>query len=197
MKNKHQYALNRLFFCFILIGLFFAVTVAPLAMEEISLGIIMGMIATGLLVTPLILMPYCYRFDTDGITLRYLFVKNERYLWKNVRTVTVHTESKSIGVSNYFELEANPEGNRLFYMEGHVRKSGRTQRLLETYWQKKITGYYYEELKSKLTRRLEKEELATVNTSPTKSFPWNVKCVPKHARFCSPLPQRRKNWVFV
>ncbi|MBE6673288.1 MAG: hypothetical protein E7599_07210 [Ruminococcaceae bacterium] len=161
MKQNKQYAINRLFFFFIIIGILLGVTTVPMAMEELSLGIIMGIMAACTLITPFILMPTYYAFDKEGVTLCYLLLPSERYLWKNVTAVTVHIDPKSMGLANFFLLEGTSEGTRRFYMDSHIRKSGRTKRLLEKYWHKKIGGYYFAELKSKSKRRLEKEELAT------------------------------------
>lgn len=161
MNNKKQYAINRLFFFFMIIGALLGVTAIPVAMEEISLGIIMGVMAAGILVTPFLLMPTYYVFDNEGVTLAYLLLPSERYLWANVTSVTVHIDPKSMGLANFFLLEGQVEGKHRFYMDSHIRKSGRTKRLLEKYWHKKINGYYFAELKSKLKRRVEKEELAT------------------------------------
>ena len=50
-------------------------------------------------------------------------------------------------------------GKRRFYMEGHVRKSIRTKRLFEQYWDGTITGYLFDGMKERRQKRKAKKEM--------------------------------------
>ena len=164
MKDERQFSFNRLFLLFAAIGTVFALGAIPLCFVNISLGIILGVIALCLLLFPAFFMPLTYHFDAEGVTLFYLILQNERYLWKNINSITVHMESHhapQFFFTDHFALDGTVEGKRLFYMDGHIRKSRRSKRLLKKYWQGPITGYFISEVKTLEKRRLEREERIT------------------------------------
>ena len=116
MNKKRQYASNRLFtLCFVL-GLFFGWGSIGLLMEhDISGGLGLGVITLLLVVLPIIFSPYCYAFDSEGISLCYVFLPVERYLWRDVYAIEVEdttTSSKSlifeIFLPMFLPLKGNP-----------------------------------------------------------------------------------------
>lgn len=72
----------------------------------------------------------------------YVFLPNERYLWRNIRAIEVSDDGTNSSQSPWFDLlfgkvfaiSGHVEGELHFYMNGHIRKSWRTKRLLEEYW---------------------------------------------------------------
>ena len=164
MNKKHTTAFNKLFLLFCLLGIVFVGGAVALVMTELSLGILAAVIAATFLIVPMVLMPLCYRFDQEGVSLIYLFLPTERYLWQNLSAVTVHMESGHFGgmiFDSYFQLHGKVEGKALFYKEGRIRKSRRTHKLLEQYWQGKITGFYTSELKTLAQRKADAEQRAS------------------------------------
>ncbi len=164
MNKKHTTAFNKLFLLFCLLGIVFVGGAAALLMTELSLGIIAMVIAATFLVVPVVLMPLCYRFDNESVSFVYIFLPTERYLWQNVKAVTVHMESGHFGgivFDSYFQLDGKVEGKALFYKEGRIRKSSRTQKLLEQYWQGKIVGFYTSEIKTMAQRKADAEQRAS------------------------------------
>ena len=99
MKKRKQIALNKLFnFCMVL-GLFFAWISIELFLEGgYAWGVGMSIVALLLIVLPAIFTPYCYAFDSEGVSLCYIFLPVERYLWKNIHAITV--DDIHIGSSN-------------------------------------------------------------------------------------------------
>lgn len=162
MNKKHQFALNRLFYLFVIMGIvfgYFAVT--SLLEQETTLGIVLGIFSLFFVFVPIFAMPYCYRFDNEGVSICYLFFPNERYLWGNIHTITVEEDSSSsdhpfwdLLFSRVFKIKGRVEGERRPYMQGHIQKSHRTKRLLEQYWDSTITGYFGEGIEAWcMTRR--------------------------------------------
>ena len=121
-----------------------------------------GIAALLLIVFPAIFTPYCYAFDSEGVSLCYLFLPVERYLWKNIHAIEV--EDTSIGSASkasifkffyayVFSIKGTNVGKSRFYMDGHIRKSFRTKYLLEKYWDGTITGYLFEDAKKWIDKR--------------------------------------------
>ena len=164
MKDTRQFAFNHLFLRFITIGALFLIGAVPLALENATLGCILGIISLGFIVFPAVFMPFYYHFDTQGVTFFYIFLPNERYLWSKVSLVTTNTENgltHDLLFSGYFHIDAPTEEKHLPYMEGKIRKSPRAKRLLEKYWQGKIYGDPAKELKTLSSRKNEYTERIT------------------------------------
>ena len=133
MKKRKQIALNRLFNFCILFGLFLAwVALVFITGDEIAFGIVLGVIALILIVLPAIFTPYCYLFDDEGLSLCYLFLPVERYLWKDIYAIEVEDrlgQRKSLLLfflcTYVFSIYGEIAGEEKFYMRGHIRKSFR------------------------------------------------------------------------
>lgn len=168
MKNKKQYALNKLFNTLVILGLILAWgSIYYFIHNDYALGFGFGAAALIFIVLPSIFTPYCYAFDSEGVSICYVFLPKERYLWKNIRAIEV--EDKTINYSSksnifdflfatVFSIEGAPVGKRRFYMDGHIRKSFRTKYLLEKYWDGTITGYMFEDLKNWFNKRKAKKQ---------------------------------------
>lgn len=164
MKNTRRFAFNHLFLRFVIIGALFLVGAIPLTAQDPTPGILLLLIALGFLSFPAIFMPFYYHFDTEGVTFVYLFLHNERYLWKNVASVTENTENgltHDLLFSGYYQIEGANEGKHSPYMEGKIRKSPRCKRLLEAYYTGRIQGDPTKELRTLAQRRAETEERIT------------------------------------
>lgn len=167
MKKRKQIALNKIFNLCMLLGALCAwMAIGFLGDGDRSFGIGLGIVSLLLIVLPAIFTPYCYSFDSEGISLCYLLFSVERYLWKDIHAIEVKdtsTSSRSVLFELFFAydfcIKGTSVGKRRFFMEGHVRKSFRTKRLFEKYWDGTITGYLFEDTKERIqTRRIKKQK---------------------------------------
>ena len=154
--KRMRFACNRFLICGLLLGGFFAWMAADCIQEgTVGTGIGSGAVALGVIIIVLLLMPWGYRFDQKGITICYLFLPSERYLWRNIRSIEVFYERRGPAT---FRLEGRLEGKERFYMDGKIHKNRRTKRLLETYWDGTITGYFFADLRKWWQKRKNKKE---------------------------------------
>ena len=91
-----------------------------------------------------IFTPYCYAFDSEGISFCYIFLPVERYLWDDIRDIEVTWAGTTKHPRRVFSIEGINVGRHRFYMSGHISKTFRTKHLLEKYWDGEITGYFFE-----------------------------------------------------
>lgn len=167
MKNRKEIALNKLFNSFVILALL-AVwgSIYFFENDDIIGGLILAFIALLLIVIPGIFTPYCYAFDSEGVSLCYLFLPNERYLWKNIHTIEATQRIISSLSADIFDLlyqfvfsiRGKAEGETRFYMSGYIRKTFRTKHLIEKYWDGKISGLFLEEVKDWFRARKHKKE---------------------------------------
>ena len=154
--RRTRFACNRFLIYGMLLGGFLAwMAVSFIHEGAIGAGIGSGAVALGVIIIVLLLMPWGYRFDQKGITICYLFLPSERYLWRNIRSIEVFYERRGPAT---FRLEGRLEGKERFYMDGKIHKNRRTKRLLETYWDGTITGYFFEDLRKWWQKRKKKKE---------------------------------------
>ena len=145
MKNKKEFALNKSFFLFVLIGVFIFSLGCYVIIEKINAWSV-GICFIGLLflVGGMIKEPLCYGFDEEGITLYFVLYPKEIYLWKNIRRIKNTKDCSgskpilSMIFSNVYEISGKIEGKKRFFGCGVVSKSLRTKKLIEKYWHKKI-----------------------------------------------------------
>ena len=127
--------------------------------EERSLGIFGFVAGVFFFIVALVAEPVFYVFDSESVSLIYAFRKKECYLWKNVRSIresyrsvgTGHTLSIPTPSEKVFLLDAKVEGEEKWYTQGYVRKSFRTEKLMEKYW-----GVVEESDFSKFKKKIEK-----------------------------------------
>ena len=171
MKKTKQIALNKLFNLCIILGLFFACVSITLFIDgAISWGLVVGIITALLFILlPALFTPYCYSFDSDGVSLCYVFLPAERYLWNDIYAIEVEDiqpYASNVTIFDFFyayvfAIKGKNVGKSRFYMKGHIRKSFRTKRLLEKYWDGTITGYLFEDVKKHLDKRRAKKARQT------------------------------------
>lgn len=155
MKNKKTYkiALNRNLILFVMTGLFLAViSYAAFKEKEIGIGVGAGLFAALVIVAPSIGMPWCYCFDPKGVSIKYIFLSEERYLWKNIHSVCVVQAISDGGRQTLFwydfQIGGNVEGKQRRYMDGRISKTHRTKRLIQRYWDGTIEGYWHDEVQA-------------------------------------------------
>jgi len=166
VKSKKRMASNRLFYLCLALGVFFGWGSVSFFIEDnVAWGWGFGVIALLLTVIPAIFTPYCYVFDRDGISLRYVFLPVERYLWKDIYAIEVEDTSTSsrsllfeLLFAYVFAIKGQNVGKKRFYMNGHVRKTHRTKKLFEAYWDGTITGYLFEDTKAWIRKRKAKKQ---------------------------------------
>lgn len=167
MNKRKQFALNKLFNLCIVLGLFFAWGSIELFIEnDTAWGCGFGILAFLLFVLPAIFTPYCYAFDSEGVSLCYVFLPTERYLWKDIHAIEVEDKTSGTTRASIFEffyayvfaIQGANVGKHRFYMNGHIRKSFRTKYLLEKYWDGTITGYLFEDAKKWFNKRKAKKQ---------------------------------------
>ncbi len=168
VKKRTQFASNKLFnFCMVVGFLFAWVSIDLFISREIAWGVGVGIAALLFIVPAAIFTPYCYAFDCDGVSLCYLFLPVERYVWSDIHAIEV--EDKTIGsctranifdffYAYVFAIKGKNVGKTYFYMNGHIRKSFRTKHLLEQYWDGTITGYLFEDVKNWIDKRKTKKQ---------------------------------------
>ena len=100
MNKRKQLALNKLFNFCIVLGLFFVWGSICFFIDNlIGWGFGFSIVALLLIVLSAIFTPYCYAFDNEGVSLCYLFLPVERYLWKDIYAIEVEDTSLSPKVS--------------------------------------------------------------------------------------------------
>jgi len=166
MNTNKEWALNKLFNFLLVMGLLLAVGCVEFFIEkDVPWAVGFGAASLSVLVCALLFTPYGYAFDQEGVSLCYVILPNERYLWKDVYAIEVDWIDNSAN-SNIFEffyasvfcIRGTSVGKLRFYMEGHIRKSFRTKRLLEKYWDGTITGYMFEDVKKWNNKRKAKKQ---------------------------------------
>jgi hypothetical protein len=168
MSKRKEIALNKLFNFCIAIGLFFIwFGISLYADSTAAWDLVISAFGLLFIVLAAIFTPYCYAFDSEGVSLCYLFLPVERYLWKDISAIDVYWRTcgsfyrKSIFDLLFdivFSIDGENVGECRFYMSGYIRKSFRTKYLLEKYWDGTITGYLFEDTKKWLAERKAKKE---------------------------------------
>ena len=159
MKDKKQIALNKIFNFFVVIDVLLSIMTWACIDEKWFGGIIgFGIIAVAAWVITTLFVPCCYVFDQSGVSIVYIFLSNERYLWEKIDSVEVNYKScgrraSQVYLYSVFDIYGASETEARFYMISNITKSLRTQRLLEKYWSGTITGYFWEDAKAWLNRK--------------------------------------------
>lgn len=163
-KKKAQFATNKLILAFFLAGIIL-LAISKTAFSERNVGLGIGFAFFGALffIIPLCFMPLYYRFDGEGVSLKFLFLAEERYLWKNVRGIELIDDSTRTSILNFFFMvfliNGKVEGKHRRYMDGKIQKSIRTRHLIEKYWDGKVEGYLIDDIKDHISRRKAKKTM--------------------------------------
>ncbi len=163
--NKTRLAINRVaVFWTIVFGLIAFSGVAVIKEDPILGGILAGLFSL-LDIALLVLVPFWYLFDKNGVRVCYFFLPNEWYLWKNVYAIeATRSDYFASSVNNrwmdipVFALHGNMEGEHRLYMEGVVLRTHRTKKLIEAYWDGEVTGYFLDGIKKWFAKRRQKRE---------------------------------------
>lgn len=152
-NNTRKIALNRNVNLCIVGGLFLALLARFSFLEgEIGLGLGFAFFALIMIVGPLIGMPICYIFDPEGVSLKYIFFPQERYLWENIYFIQVADPISDGGrkaiFMRDFKIQGDVEGKERRYMHGRICKTWRTKRLITKYWDGTIEGYWHDEVQA-------------------------------------------------
>ena len=148
-----------MFTIFLLLGVLFVWGLFYLLLveEAFSAFCCLGMVA---FLGGTVFLPCCYLFDSKGVTIVYLFLPNERYLWSDVHRISIDYGGDTHDIpffTTVFEIDGRTEGKKRPYMEGHICKSMRTKRLIEKYWDGEVEGYFFEGARKWWNRRAEKK----------------------------------------
>ena len=169
MNKRKQIALNKLFNTSVVLGVLCAcISVELFSCEEIIWGVILAVAACLLILLPLIFTPCCYIFDSEGVSFCYILIPNERFLWKDIYAIEVedinppyshmHSITLDFFYASVFCLKGSDSIKRRFFENVHIRKSFRTKKLLEKYWDGTITGYFFEDAKKWINKKRAKKQ---------------------------------------
>ncbi len=167
INKKRQFALNKLFNILIIVGILLVWgSIEFLIDSDIAWAAGLGIAALLFLIVPAIFTPFCYVFDVEGVSLCYVFLPTERYLWKDIHAIEVKYDISintretifDFFYASVFSIKGKNVGKLRFYMNGHIRKSFRTKYLLEKYWDGTITGYLFEDAKKWISKRRAKKQ---------------------------------------
>lgn len=203
MKIEKKYALNKFFNLFVVLSLLCAVCAVALLpnAEMFRFGLVMGVLALLLIVVPAFFTPYCYAFDGAGVSFCYVFLPTERYLWKDVRAITV--EDIHVGhadlfwdffFSSVFHLKGKNLGKKRFYMTGNMRKSFRTKRLLEQYWDGEIEGLFWKDAKEWLSKCRGKKQAESKEYLTDEIVPMEREAQEKAEKWVVPFQQKAQEY---
>ena len=151
-QAKSHYVIDKLPFLSVLGG-FFLIAIANTSFAEgnIGLGVSTLFFAILLITIAPIFMPLYYRFDKSGISICYIFLQEERYLWSNVYTITIIDGTTRPSLLNLFlrdfEIGGTVEGKHRKHMHGKIPKNRKTERLIKKYWQGEIDGHLIDDIK--------------------------------------------------
>lgn len=202
MKPKKKYALNKLFNIFMVLGVFLGLISWLLLREGEQIGIGIGMMVGAFLFVfiPPFFTPYCYAFDPEGVSFLYVFVPNERYLWKDIRAIEADCYSFEtydlwdFFFSEVFRLKGKNIGQKRFYMNGNMRKSFRTKRLLGQYWDGEIEGLFWQEAKEWMSKRRGKKQGLKREYATDEIAPMEQAVREKAEKWVVPFQQKAKEF---
>lgn len=169
MNRRKQIALNKLFNISVVLGMLsVCVSVELFSYDKIIWGVVLAVVACLLIFLPMIFTPCCYVFDSEGVSFCYILIPNERFLWKDVYAIEVedinppysHTYSITLDFfyASVFCLKGSDSIKRRFFENVHIRKSFRTKKLLEKYWDGTITGYFFDDAKKWINKKRAKKQ---------------------------------------
>ncbi len=147
MKNKRTWSFNwhQLYFLPIA-AVLIAGAIVFFTESPIFLGIVL-LLAALLFLFGSFTNPLFYVFSSTGITLVYLILPNERYLWKDVESVDAgfifeHGRNFQLLSLPVYEINGTLDSNLYFYMSGYICKTLRNKHLIEKYWKNEVNGYF-------------------------------------------------------
>ncbi len=127
METKSVY--NRHVIRSILIGLLaflFIYMTYAFEIAETYFTVFLAVLGLILTVLPIFFYPYKFVFSSEGVTFKYLFSKNNIYLWDKVSDI--HIVYERVFGDSYEIWEEKP------YNRSRIPKSRKTKRLIEEYY---------------------------------------------------------------
>ena len=102
-----------------------------------ALGVTLVIVAVVTIVGFVLMLPFMYKLDEEGITLYYACGVRTRARWKEIKHVErqygPHTSPFGHYAIGYFNAKLP------FHREGRIPRRRKTAKLIEKYWQGKIT----------------------------------------------------------
>jgi hypothetical protein len=170
---KREFAFDKRFIFYIFISLLSSfitfITVYGL-IDEFSWDLVLfAVLFCGMSVAAWINMlcyiPCGYSFDKESVNVYYVFCKTERALWKSVYQIEIDYTVGSHG--RYGRKLFTTEYIISFFDESHngkvalnVRRSRRTRKMIEKYWDGKVEGYFSDSVKKWFEKRSKKKAKA-------------------------------------
>lgn len=178
--RDYQTTWNKVYFFTIPLGLILALmSYYSFAEQAVGVGIGVAVIALLFLCIGPVLMPYQYRFDEEGVTICYLFISNDRYLWKNIYHISVETLGTKTSILDlflkFYKIEGQSECKTSTLHEGTICKTFRSKRLIEKYWDGTIEGYWDVFKPSKSKRKGKKQPSKTLLTEEIAAMERNIR----------------------
>ncbi len=136
---KRKMAFNPMCLLGLLVGTVMAGISIALLTEQDGAGWFGLILALVLLAVAIFITPVLYLFDEEGVTCVYLVFSNERYLWKRISSISLKMDSGRYNGS-FYQIKGIPQGERKKYLNGEIRKTFRTKRLLHRYYNGTIEG---------------------------------------------------------
>lgn len=167
-KMKKHIVLDRKFILFIITGafmLFLSYFCFSGGERDTALGVAFALFGVFFIAVPAVLHPFCYVFDRDSVSICFLFLPKERYLWKNVYSIDAEYDAGAhrnpfmdYFFSRVFAVNGDVEGKERFYMKGNIIRTKRTKKLIEKYWDGTVEGYFSDTVKAWWSKKKEKKE---------------------------------------
>ena len=136
--NKNKIAFNtHLIPIFILFIIFLGLCVSCIIGNEMFLGVLFGIFAL-LPVVVFAISPLYFMFSADFVEIVYNFNQREKIKWNEIRGVSLEGSFVGIGGLPHYVIAYPKKEKRLFFVVGEVSKTKKTQKLINTYYKKKI-----------------------------------------------------------
>ncbi len=102
--------------------------------NEIIDKILFFIIGIALFIGTAFLFPVVYIFTEESIAIKYVFLKPEIYLWKNIYDIEISYNVSKDSFFPTYKIKGEPEGELKSYMIGEVAKSFVAKKLINEYW---------------------------------------------------------------
>lgn len=102
--------------------------------SEIFIGVLLFTIGVTFFSIGLFFDPWYYVFDINGVSICYLFNRKHRFLWKKINAVILNEERIQNGNIYIYDILGTPENEPCFYMRNKIIKNGKTEKMLEEYF---------------------------------------------------------------
>lgn len=131
---KKHIVINRQWIWFLLlISTFVALGILVLGdMDDIALGLLLLLLALGMLALLVWFMPLCFLFDREGVRICYTFGRYEEGKWAKIRRIWLEPDVDSPPCTYSYHF-TDLTGNRR-HTAGQIPKTRKITRLIHQYW---------------------------------------------------------------